>query len=425
MRRKLAMMTIICILISGLLAGCSKEAATTGTDGPKLEKVTLNAIFMKQAGYSEDEIKEATDAFIEANPNIKVETVFVPYEALEQKILVGGGSYDVMLIDAPWTAKFVKADLLLDVTDKVPDSDRGDIFQGALSAMQSGDKLYGMPWLNDVKYLFYNKEMLDKAGITTVPKTWDELTAAAKILKQKKIVDYPIVWSWKQAEALSVDFAMLAGSFGGEFAKDGKPTISDANNVSALTFMTQSMKDGLTNPSSLEYLEDDVRGVFSSGKAAFALNWTYMFDKANDPKESKIVGKVGIAMVPGTSQAASATTNGGMGLAISKQSKHAEAAWKYIQFLSSKDFQKKHVQSALPIWKSLFADSEVVVTNPELIEVTKKQYEHIINRAQVAWYGQFSTELQVAIHEALLERMTPQQALEGLQMKVEKEIAKP
>ncbi|MBU7314494.1 ABC transporter substrate-binding protein [Paenibacillus oleatilyticus] len=429
MKKKLAAVLNVCAAV-GLLAGCAASTTPAATapekkeESPKKESVSLNAIFMKQAGYSEEAIKEAVDAFIKANPNIKVEATFVPYEALEQKILVGGGSYDVMLIDAPWTAKFVKANLLLDVTGKVSDAERGDIFEGALSAMRADGKLYGMPWLNDVKYLFYNKEMLEKAGIAEVPKTWDELIAASKTLKEKKIVEHPIVWSWKQAEALSVDFTMIAGSFGGEFVKDGKPTIRTPENVEALTFMQKSIKDGLTNPSSVEYLEEDVRGVFSSGKAAFALNWTYMYDMANDPKESKVVGKVGIAAVPGTAKKPSATTNGGMGLAISKKSKHSDEAWKFIQFLSSKEFQKKHAQSALPIWKSLFNDSAVVGTNPQLIEVSKKQYEHIVNRAQVPWYGQFSTELQVSVHQALLDKATPQKALDDLQAKVVKDIAK-
>ena len=63
--------------------------------------------------------------------------------------------------------------------------------------------------------------------------------------------------------------------------------------------MKKTLDDGLTNPNSHEYLEEDVRKVFSNGEAAFALNWTYMYNLANDPKESKIAGKVGIVPAPG------------------------------------------------------------------------------------------------------------------------------
>ena len=66
-------------------------------------------------------------------------------------------------------------------------------------------------------YLFYNKEMLQKAGIANPPKTWDELAADAKIIKDKGIVQYPIVWSWAQAEAVICDYATLLDAYGGKF----------------------------------------------------------------------------------------------------------------------------------------------------------------------------------------------------------------
>ena len=69
--------------------------------------------------------------------------------------------------------------------------------------------------------------------------------------------------------------------------------------LDAINYMEQTMKDGLTNPNSREYLEEDVRKVFSNGDAAFALNWTYMYAMANDPAQSKVAGKVGIVPAPG------------------------------------------------------------------------------------------------------------------------------
>ncbi|HZG84311.1 ABC transporter substrate-binding protein [Paenibacillus sp.] len=418
MKKSVGMMLSGALLV-GLLSACggggsggTGEEATGGS-----ETITLNAIFMKQAGYSEDAINEATAQFMEQNPNIKVENTFVPYESLETKILTSNGNLDVALIDAPWTAKFVEAGILEEVTDKLPDADRADIFEGALSAVEYGGKLYGMPWLNDTKYLFYNKEMLEQAGIAEVPATWGELLEAAKIIKEQNIVEYPIVWSWKQAEALAVDFASITESFGGHLVTDGQPTLNDPKNIEALEFMVQSLQDGLSNPNSREFLEEDVRGTFSSGKAAFALNWAYMYNLANDPNESSVAGKVGIAIDPGTDGIVSASTNGGMGLAIPAGSGHPDEAWQFIQFLASKDFQKAHAKDAMPIWKSLFEDEAVIATNPDLVNVSKEQYKYLINRPQVPWYGELSTELQVAVSKALLGNVTPEQALNDLQAK--------
>ena len=56
-------------------------------------------------------------------------------------------------------------------------------------------KFYAVPWINDTKFLFYNKKMLADAGFSAPPTTWDELVAQAKAIKDKGVVEFPIVWS--------------------------------------------------------------------------------------------------------------------------------------------------------------------------------------------------------------------------------------
>jgi len=171
-----------------LVVGCAPEKA----EGP----VTLNALFMKQAGYSEEDVTSATKEFETKNPGVTVNLTFVPNEQLEQKITTSAeaGTYDVVLSDGQFTAKFAKAGLVQSVPE-IAQADVKDIFPGALDSTMYQGKLYGMPWMNDVKYLFYNKKMLKAAGFADPPRTLDEMVKMAKVLKQKKIVEYPIAWS--------------------------------------------------------------------------------------------------------------------------------------------------------------------------------------------------------------------------------------
>jgi multiple sugar transport system substrate-binding protein len=196
---------------------------------------------------------------------------------------------------------------------------------------------------------------------------------------------------------------------------DGKPAITAEGNQKALEFMVKTMKDGLTNPKSTEMLENDVLATFVAGNAAFGLNWTYMYAAGKDPAQSKIGEDVGIAPIPGTAAAKSATVNGGMPLMITSGSKNPDAAWDYILYISSKDVQKGLAKNALPIWKSLFDDASVVATSPEVVGVSKLQYDYIKNRPQVPYYGELSTELQKDIQSALLGKMTPKAALDAAQ----------
>jgi multiple sugar transport system substrate-binding protein len=383
-------------------------------------KVTINALFMKQAGYSEDDTAAGTKDFEALNPNIHVELTFVPYEALEQKIITSAasGSYDVVLSDGPFTPKFAKAGIVR-ALPPLSSADLKDIFPGAIDASMYQGKLYGMPWLNDCKYLYVNMKMLKAAGFTTPPKTWDELTTQAKAIKAKGLVQYPIVWSWAQAEALMCDYTTLAASFGGGMIdKNGQPTMNTVGNKKALDFMYDGLKSGISNPRSLEFVEDDVKNTFAAGNAAFAINWTFAYSFAKDPTQSKVVNDFVLAVIPGNGKIVSATVNGGQPLSISAGTKHPDEAWKYIQYLSSKPFQQKYCQNALPIWKSLYTDKAVIASNPEVVTVSKTQYDYIVNRPQVPYYSEFSTDFQVRIQEVLLGKKTSDQALKEAQAKM-------
>ena len=111
--------------------------------------VTLNALFMKQAGYSEEDVTAMTQAFTEST-GIQVNPTFVAYEELAPKILTSAasGGYDVILGDCIWPAQFAKAGLVLNVTDRLSELDLDDIYQGALDATKYEGQYYGMPWLN-------------------------------------------------------------------------------------------------------------------------------------------------------------------------------------------------------------------------------------------------------------------------------------
>src|SRR5690349_4031387 len=143
------------------LAACDVGGkASSGTEGSGQGKIT--ALFMKQAGYSEDDVRKMTADFTKANPKITVEPTFVAYEALHDKIVAAApaGTYDVVLIDVIWPAEFGSKHIVTDVTSKFPASWKSEMLGGALSTAQYQDKFYGVPWILDTKYFFYNTDML-------------------------------------------------------------------------------------------------------------------------------------------------------------------------------------------------------------------------------------------------------------------------
>jgi len=400
--------------LGAMLAACGLGGASTaGSQGSG--KGTIRALFMKQAGYSEENIRAMTAGFEKANPGIKVTPDFVAYEALHDKIVAAApaGTYDVVLIDVIWPAEFGTKHIVADVTSKWPASWKQKMLPGAVATPQFDNKQYGVPWILDTKYLFFNTAHLQKAKVDPGSlDTWDGVAKAARAIKSAGVVTYPLIWSWQQAEALICDYAQLLGAFGGKFLDDsGKPAFHQGGGVQALEFMQRSLTDGLSNPASTQSLEEDVRRVFSAGQASLALNWTYMFGLADDPKQSQVPGKVGVLQTP-TGSAGRPGVNGSMALAVAGGSKNQSAAWKYVSYLTSQPVQDKFALSSLPVWKTSYDDPAVIKTNPAVVPQAKKQLGDLILRPQVKNYNGISQILQAEIQNVLLKKKTPQQGLD-------------
>ena len=417
---KLYRFTLILVLLSLAvsLSGCAAPADT----GPK----TVKVLTMQQAGPTPDEMNAIVAKFNQANPSIKVEIEYVSYDALHDKIATAMATnppaYDVVLVDDIWYAEFAKNGYLWDVTSQVDSTTKSSVFAAAWDITSVGGKIYGMPWLLDEKYFYYNEKMLADAGITAPPTTWEEMLAQAKTIKEKGLAEYPIVWSWGQAEAAICDFVALLYGNGGTFMDDsGKPAFNNAQGVKTLQWMVDSIDAGITNPASISYVEEDVRNTFSQGKAAFALNWLYMYDMAAmDAKESQIVGNVKMSLIPAFAgnAAPSASINGSMGFSVIDKSPNREAGWKYVQFLTSEAIQKEYSAHLLPIYSgnyegvALTALQNLNASTPVTVPMFKTQFPYSHVRPKVAYYSEGSKALQLAIQEALTKQKPPQQALD-------------
>jgi len=288
----------MCVLMYGCGRSQTPQDAATSSAGP------VRVLTMQQAGPTPDEMNAIAAEFAKTPGGTTVEIEYVAYDALHDKIVTAMAAtppaYDVILVDDIWYAEFAKAGYLLDVTDRITPDTRKKIFASGWDVTTVNSRVYGMPWMLDSKYFFYNARLLAAAGFSKPPKTWEELVTQARAMKEKKIVEYPLVWSWSLAETIVCDFVALVYGNGGRFTDEaGKPAFNEPAAVEALAWMRKTIEDGLTNPSSVTYVEEDVRNVFSQGHAAFALNWLYMYEPANlNAKESKVAGQVQMSLIP-------------------------------------------------------------------------------------------------------------------------------
>ena len=416
---KITLFALSLVFVFGVV-GCQPKAQA----GP----VTIHVLTMDQAGLKPAEIDQIARDFEAQNPDIKVVMEYVGYDYVHDKIVTGMAAtppgYDAAMIDVIWPDEFIKAGWLLDVSDRVTADMKANMFPASWNGVTRNGKIYGMPWLMDVKYFMYNKDMLTKAGIAAPPTTWEELVDQATIIKQQGLAEFPVIWSWNQKEGVVCDFTVLLFGNGGAFLDaSGKPVFNNEKGVQVLTWMKQTLDASLSNPSSVSSDENAVEADFMAGKAAFAVNWLFQYSDSNDATKSQIVGQAAFAPMPvfaagSTAGIKGSSVDGSSSFAIMATTPYADQTWKFLTYLASNDVQTKFSAEMLPIWQNDFQGDAMAKllaatpNNPVTVPAFLAQFPYANERPTVAYYNEASAALQLAIQEALTGVKTPQQALD-------------
>lgn len=187
MRRGIAATALVASLALAATAcgGGSEDKASTG--GP----VTITWWDTSDATNEAPTYKKLIAKFEAANKDVKVKYQNVPFAEAEQKYKTAaqaGNAPEVLRADVGWTAGLAENQYLapLDGTPAVKELDAFN--KGLVEGAKVNGKLYGVPQVTDALALLYNKELFTKAGVQP-PKTWAELTTAAKAIKTKTGVD--------------------------------------------------------------------------------------------------------------------------------------------------------------------------------------------------------------------------------------------
>lgn len=289
--------------------------------------------------------------------------------ALYQQILASGASdIDVLQIDVIWPGILGTHFVDLKPFTKGAEAEH---FKAIVDNNTVGGKLLAMPWFTDAGVLYYRKDLLEKHGVA-VPRTWQELSAAAaKVQDAERKAGNDKFWGFvfqgKAYEGLTCNAVEWIDSFGGGAIVDGAGdiTINNPKAAEALTWVASTV--GKIAPEGvLNYAEEDARGVFQSGNAAFMRNWPYAWSLGNSA-DSPVKGKIGVVALPKGGEGGKNTgTLGGWQLAVSKYSKNAAVAADLVLYLTSKEEQKRRAIAGAynPTIASLYEDKDVLTAVP-------------------------------------------------------------
>jgi trehalose/maltose transport system substrate-binding protein len=368
--------------------------------------------------------KQGVDAWAEKTGNT-VRIVSTPNSATErlalyqQLLAAGAPDVDVFQIDVVWSG--ILGQHFEDLGPQAQDIDKN--FPSMVDTSKVGDRLVALPWFIDAGLLYYRKDLLDKYK-RPVPETWADLTETARLIQDgersggnKDFWGY--VFQGRAYEGLTTNALEWIASYGGGTIVDQKGEITIENPKAAEALKTAAAWIGSIAPEGvLNYTEEESRGVFQAGNAAFMRNWPYAWALAQS-QDSPIKDKVGIAPLPkGGPDGRNADALGGQLLAVSKYSRNKEAAIDLARYLTGAEEQKRRalVGSFNPTLPALYEDPEIVKANPFMHDLLPVFESAVARPASVTGdnYNKVSTEFFNTVHEVLSKRAEPQQALNRL-----------
>ncbi|PMB17494.1 ABC transporter substrate-binding protein [Fischerella thermalis] len=358
--------------------------------------------------------------FESKNPGIRINIIEGPNatnlleDLYTSAFILGDSPYDLINMDVIWTPKFAAAGWLLDLTDKVTESELTAFSPKDVEGGRYKGRLYRIPMRSDVGMLYYREDLLKQAGFNP-PETFTDLIKISQALKQQDKINWGYIWQGRQYEGLAAMFVEILEGFGGFWVNPNtlEVGLDRPETLKAIAFLKETIATGISPPGVTTYQEEETRRIFQSGQAVFLRSWPYVWPLANE-KDSPIRGKIAIKPMVSAPGENSGACLGGWGLGISKTTKHPQEAWKAIQYFTSEAAQRRFILQAgfVPSRRSLFTDPQIVATYPhypQLLEVV----EQAVLRPPIAQYAQTSDILQRYLSAALTNRMTPEAAMKA------------
>jgi multiple sugar transport system substrate-binding protein len=329
-------------------------------------------------------------------PGVKITRRTIPYAELEPAIIKGAASGDLpdlAIIDNTSMNSLAPQGLLTDLTDRVKEWGQAEAYyKGPWSSGVIDGRTYSVPNNANCLALYYNTELLEKAGVEP-PKTWDELSAAARKLTRGST--FGLAMSAIKTEEGVFQLLPFLWSAGGDldtFATGG---------ATALAYLGELVEAGALSKQCVGWTQQDVNTQFASGRAAMQINGPWQLPGLK--QQSKV--KWGVVPLPVDKEPASCL--GGENWVILKTSGQADRAWRAIEHSQRKKPLAAYLGSVglLPA-RSDMADSGDWATDPAL-KVFVREFANARPRSYGEHYPQMSQAIAVALQATLTGSSSP------------------
>jgi len=368
--------------------------------------------------------------FEEMHPAIQVRDEPLPPSTDQQHQIYainlegGGEGLDVLAMDVIWVPEFSRAGWIRPLDEYFSSGAQALFLPNTIQAATYQGRVWSVPWNIDAGVLFYRKDLLEKHA-RPPPSTWGEMLDTIRIVLAGEADTglYGFIWQGRQYEGLICNALEFIWGNGGEvLAADARhATLTMPATRDALSFMRDLIHRYHVSPELILTADEETsRHLFGTGRAVFTRNWPYawtLFEREGSP----VRGKMGLGSLPTFDGRTPVSTLGGWHLGISRHSKHPEAAWQLIEFLTSSETQKSMTLATgmLPTQSALYDDTELLAVQP-ILRKLRPILAAARPRPVTPFYPIVSQILQSEFSAILAQRRPPDIALQSAQRQLER-----
>jgi multiple sugar transport system substrate-binding protein len=272
-----------------------------------------------------------------------------------------------------------------------------------------------VPLNTNAQLLWYRKDL-----VHTPPKTWAQMIAMAKRLPAG---DGTIEEQGARYEGYVVWFNNLVASAGGEIVNaQGRPALNQAA-VQAAQIIKDVATSGRSDPALSTDQEDQGRLAFEAGKAAFMLNWPYVYaaaraDGETSPVTKKVFQNMGWAPYPAVDpNKPSRVSIGGANIGVSVFGKHPELATQAALCMTRPKWQAQEaiVEGLPPVINSAYDNPTVRKAYP-FADLLRQQLKTAVPRPETPNYSDVTLAVQDTLHPPA--KIDPQKAIDTLRSRL-------
>ena len=412
-KRFLSLVLVGAIVSIGILGCSSKKNMDKSSQTPNNEITFMIPDWGAPTAKMIDEFKQKSGITVKVQPT--------SWDDIRDKISIAAAgkklAADVFEVDWSWVGEFSHAGWLMPIN--LDEKDKEDM--PTVNTFTINDKIYALPYANDFRIAYYNKNQFSKANINKEPNTWGEVLNACKEIKKDNVVRYPFSIPLGADENATTTFMWLAFTRNGVvFNKDN--TLNRESALDTLKFIDNLNKEGYINPANRTSSGMDAYKQITKGETSFMVGPSSFVTRINDSKESKVVNEVMPIMIPGKDKKATSTIAYPEAIGISSFTKNQKACEEFVKWYNSPETQTELnnelnvMPTRISILKNLVDEGKIKNASALLEEakIVKSPFPNGVPK----YYAKMSSEIFNTINQMVTGKLTPEKALEQMETKV-------